>query len=104
MKIIIYKREKQTSDINVSEIYRNESLLDDYIDDFTIINPWWWTDQIFKDNEIINAELRNSYIIYKRLTPADKPQYCDNKQYNVLDKLFSDFNFEKFDYIIKCTW
>jgi len=69
-----------------------------------IKNAWWWTDQIFKNNEMINAEIRSSYLIYKRLTIEDKPEYCDNKQYDAIISLFNNFNFELYDYIIKCTW
>jgi len=39
-----------------------------------IINPWWWLDQICKDNEIIHAEIIGTYLIYMRLTPDMKPQ------------------------------
>ena len=69
-----------------------------------INNCWWWTDQIFKDNEMINAELRGSYLIYKKLSIDDKPEYCDHKQYKTISILYNGFDFEKFDYILKCVW
>lgn len=103
MTIKIYTLYKQEN-LDIRRLYIDDSILKECVYETEIKNAWWWTDQIFKDNEIINAELRGSYLIYKRLTPEDKPEYCDNKQYKALDAIFSDFNFERFDYIIKCTW
>lgn len=103
MTIKIYTLYKQEN-LDIRRLYIDDSILKDCVYETEIKNAWWWTDQIFKDNEIINAELRGSYLIYKRLTPEDKPEYCDNKQYKPLETIFSDFNFERYDYILKCTW
>jgi hypothetical protein len=53
---------------------------------------------------MINAELRGSYLIYKKLSIDDKPEYCDHKQYKTISILYNGFDFEKFDYILKCVW
>lgn len=104
MTITIYTIPLQ-KDLDIKQLYIDDSILtESNYPKVEIANAWWWTDQLFKDNEIINAELRGSYLIYKRLAPEDKPEYCDNKQYNAIDTIFSDFNFERFDYILKCTW
>lgn len=104
MTITIYTIPLQ-KDLDIKQLYIDDSILtESKYPKVEITNAWWWTDQLFKDNEIINAELRGSYLIYKRLTSEDKPEYCDNKQYNAIDTIFSDFNFERFDYILKCTW
>lgn len=102
MTIKIYTVPK-SENIDIKGLYRDDSMLSEQ-NMTEIKNAWWWTDQIFKNNEMINAEIRSSYLIYKRLTIEDKPEYCDNKQYDAIISLFNNFNFELYDYIIKCTW
>ena len=104
MQITIYRIPHQDN-LNIKYLYINDSILKENNNNkIEINNCWWWTDQIFKDNEIINAELRGSYLIYKKLSIEDKPEYCDHNQYPTIIALYNNFNFEKFDYIIKCTW
>lgn len=102
MLITIYCIPHQDN-LDIKQFYVDDSILKES-KKIEINNCWWWTDQIFKDNEMINAELRGSYLIYKKLTPENKPEYCDNKQYNAINVLYNDFNFEEFDYILKCIW
>ena len=108
MRVIIYRKQLTEEPLpEISSFYTNNKLLtkeNGYEQDVDIINPWWWLDQICKDNEIIHAEIIGTYLIYMRLTPDMKPKLYDHPQYKAILTIWEQMDFNKYDYIIKCTW